>query len=70
MNICFIFYITSSLIVIFVYDLKHYLIPDIVLFPAIAVAAIYRILDFRNLYLIKNLKLEIEFPLPISCQLL
>ena len=31
----FLFYITSALIVILVYDLKYYLIPDTVLFPAI-----------------------------------
>jgi prepilin signal peptidase PulO-like enzyme (type II secretory pathway) len=45
----FLFYIASALIVIFIYDLKHYLIPDKVLFPAIVIAFIFRILDlFRN----------------------
>ena len=49
LNSAFLFYIASALIIIFVYDLKHYLIPDKVLFPAIGITAIYRILDFGNL---------------------
>jgi len=48
-NLLFFFYIFSSLIVIFVYDLKHYLIPDIVLFPAIIITAILRVLQVFNL---------------------
>lgn len=43
-NLCFLLYITSSLIVIFVYDLKHYMIPDKVLFPAIAIAFLYHLI--------------------------
>jgi prepilin signal peptidase PulO-like enzyme (type II secretory pathway) len=35
-------YVACSLIVIFVYDLRHYIIPDKVLFPAIGVAFVYR----------------------------
>ena len=43
MNIsCWLFFI-SCLMVIFVYDLKHYLIPDKVLFPAIGLAIFWRI---------------------------
>ncbi len=42
-NLAFLFYIASSLIVIFVYDLKFYLIPDKVLFPAIIVAFPFRV---------------------------
>jgi len=45
LNLAFLFYIASSLIVIFVYDLKHYLIPDKVLFPAIAAAFVYRLFE-------------------------
>ena len=45
LNLFFLFYLASSLIVIFVYDLKHYIIPDVILFPAIAVALFYRIID-------------------------
>ena len=44
-NLLFSFYIISALIVIFVYDLKHYLIPDKVLFPAIIITFLYRFLD-------------------------
>jgi leader peptidase (prepilin peptidase)/N-methyltransferase len=45
LNIIFWFYVASVLIIIFVYDLKHYLIPDNVLFPAIIIAGIYRIFE-------------------------
>lgn len=47
-KLCFMFYVSSSMIVIFVYDLKHYLIPDKVLFPAIGIAFAYRLLTFEN----------------------
>lgn len=47
-NSVFMFYVSSSLIVIFIYDLKHYLIPDAVLLPAIAASIVYRILEFLN----------------------
>jgi len=43
-NLIFLFYIASSLIVILVYDLKFYLIPDKVLFPAIIITLLYRLL--------------------------
>src|SRR3989344_4594705 len=45
-NFFFLFYVSSALIIIFVYDLKNYLIPDTVLFPAIVIAFLYRILEF------------------------
>jgi prepilin signal peptidase PulO-like enzyme (type II secretory pathway) len=44
--------ITCFLIVIFVYDLKHYIIPDKVIFPAIATAFIYNLFNIK--YLILN----------------
>lgn len=44
-NSVFLFYVASSLIVIFVYDLRHYIIPDKVLFPAIVVTFLYRFID-------------------------
>ena len=61
-NLFFLFYVSSALIIIFVYDLKHYLIPDKVLFPAIVIAFLYRILEFLilNWGLIENWKLKIE----------
>ena len=44
----FWFYIVSALIVIFVYDLKHYIIPDKVIYPAIAITFIYRLFEILN----------------------
>jgi prepilin signal peptidase PulO-like enzyme (type II secretory pathway) len=47
LNLAFLFYIAASLIIIFIYDLKHYLIPDKVLVPAVAIAVVYQL--FSNL---------------------
>jgi len=52
LSLGFWFYITSVLIFIFVYDLKHYLIPDKVLLPAIIVAIVYRLVF--NFSLLQN----------------
>ncbi len=41
LNLSFLLCIACFLIIIFVYDLKHYLILDSVLFPAIAITIIY-----------------------------
>lgn len=50
LSLGFLFYIVSSLILIFVYDLKHYIIPDKVLFPAIAIVFLYQLIfSFRFL---------------------
>jgi len=38
----FLLIIISCLIVVFVYDLKHYLIPDKILFPAVMITLVYR----------------------------
>jgi prepilin signal peptidase PulO-like enzyme (type II secretory pathway) len=43
LEIVFLFYISSVLIIIFVYDFRKYLIPDKVLFPAIAIVFIFRL---------------------------
>ena len=43
-SLLFLFYVASSLVVIFVYDFKHYLIPDKVLFPAIIITFLYRLI--------------------------
>jgi prepilin signal peptidase PulO-like enzyme (type II secretory pathway) len=40
----FLFLIVCFLIVIFVYDLKHYLIPDKIIYPAIVITLIYNLL--------------------------
>lgn len=53
LNLLFLFYIASSLLVILVYDLKHYLIPDTVLFPAILVTLFYQVL-FNPRFLVFN----------------
>jgi len=39
--ISFFFLLSSFLIIVFVYDLKHYIIPDKIIFPAIAIVLIY-----------------------------
>lgn len=41
--ICYIF-IVCALIIIFVYDLRHYIIPDKIIFPAIGAVILYQIL--------------------------
>lgn len=52
----FYFYIVATLIVIFAFDLKHYIIPDKVLFPAIGLAIIYQcIVNYQ--FLVFNLLL-------------
>jgi len=42
--LCLTLYVSCSLIAIFIYDLKHYLIPDKILFPAIVITFLYRLL--------------------------
>ena len=42
-NTVLLWYVAASLIVIFVYDLRDYIIPDIILFPAIVAALPYHI---------------------------
>ncbi|MCK4592371.1 prepilin peptidase [Candidatus Parcubacteria bacterium] len=44
----FWFYIVSSLTVIFIYDLKHYIIPDKIIYPAIIVTFIYKLFEIWN----------------------
>ncbi len=49
----YLFVVSSLLIIIFVYDLKHYIIPDKIIFLAIAVVFLYKIIfNFQtsNLY--------------------
>jgi leader peptidase (prepilin peptidase)/N-methyltransferase len=41
LKIIFLFYVISSLVVIFVYDLKHYLIPNKVVYPLIGITALW-----------------------------
>ena len=45
-DLVFGFLISAFLVVIFVYDLKHYLIPDKIIYPAIGVALVYNLWRF------------------------
>jgi len=60
-HLLFLFYVSSALVTIFVYDLKHFIIPDKIIFPAIIISFLYRL--FENLshwILIDNWSLKIE----------
>jgi len=64
----YLFAIASLLIVLFVYDLKHYILPDKILFPAIGTVATYRLFEFGVLNhwsLIENWSLKIESLTPL-----
>jgi len=54
-NLAFLFYIASSLLVIFVYDLKHSLIPDAILFWAIGLTVVYQLLTNHRFFLFNSL---------------
>jgi prepilin signal peptidase PulO-like enzyme (type II secretory pathway) len=59
----YLFIIASLLIILFVYDLKHYILPDKILFPAIGIAIGHRIIEFGILNhwnFIENWSLRIE----------
>ena len=61
--ILYLLFIISSLIVIFVYDLKHYIIPDKVIYPAIAIAIGFNL--FNNIqYPISNILSAFNFLIP------
>ncbi|MGB2762768.1 MAG: prepilin peptidase [Minisyncoccales bacterium] len=52
-NFVFLLIIASVLIIIFVYDLKHYIIPDKVIFPAILLVLLYQLIfnfQLNNFY--------------------
>lgn len=52
LNLIYLMVISSFLIIVFVYDLKFLLIPDLVIYLAIGAALIYRVLDisiFNNM---------------------
>ena len=57
-NLFFYLIISCFLILIFVYDLKHYIIPDKIIYPAILIAFLYNILysyfTLRTPYFILN----------------
>jgi len=43
LDVCFLFFVSCFLIIIFVYDLKHFIIPNQVIYPAITIAFIYNV---------------------------
>ena len=45
LNICFLFLVSSFLVIIFAYDLKHYIIPDRVIYPVILVVIIWYLIS-------------------------
>jgi len=48
----FYWVLSSFLIIIFVYDLKHYIIPDEVIYPAIGIVFLYRLSEIWNFKLL------------------
>ena len=46
LDFIYLLVISCMLIIIFVYDLKHYIIPDKIIYPAIALALIYNFYQF------------------------
>ena len=52
--------VSSFLIIVFVYDLKHYIIPDKIIFPAIATVFIFQIIsNFQFPFSITNFQFRI-----------
>lgn len=49
LSVLYLWTIASLLIVLFVYDVKHYILPDKILLPAIGVVLAYRIFEFFRL---------------------
>jgi len=47
-NTVYLWVLTSLLIVIFVYDLRHYIIPDSIVYPGIIIAVLYRLFGIWN----------------------
>ncbi len=47
-KLSYFLFLISSLIVIFVYDLKHYIIPDKIVYTAIIISIVYLLLGFLN----------------------
>ena len=48
LNFFYLFAIASLLIVLFVYDLRHYILPDKILLPAIGLAFFWNLLAIRS----------------------
>ncbi len=59
LDLIYYWFIVSCLIVIFIYDLKHYVIPNQAIYPAIAAVIIYKIFEICNLKFVWNLEFGI-----------
>jgi len=62
LKLLYLFIITSLLIIIFVHDLRHYIIPDKIIYSAIGITLLYRVFELGALHnwdFIRNSKLEI-----------
>ena len=44
---CFLFLVSCFLIIIFVYDLKYYIIPDKIIYPAIIIALLFNLFNYK-----------------------
>lgn len=47
-ELLYLWTVASVFIVIFVYDLKHYIIPDKILYPSMGLAFLWRVFEFLN----------------------
>ena len=49
LNLFYLWAIAALLVVLFVYDLKHYILPDKIVFPAIGIVLAYRVFEVWGL---------------------
>jgi len=47
-NLAFLFFIFSSMLAIFIYDLKHFIIPDKIIYPLTAITLLYLIINHQS----------------------
>lgn len=65
------FFLAGALIVIFVYDLKHFLIPDKVLYPVVLLALLNRLLEsviprYWTMFGVNGFEFGIGAPMPLA----
>lgn len=53
LNFCYLLTVTCFLLIIFIYDLKHFIIPDKVIYPAILISFLYNLI-LNSKFLILN----------------
>ena len=70
LNLIYYLVIACFLIIIFVYDLKHYIIPDKIIYPAIATAIFYQLFGILNLEIISDFGFRISDLKPLLNPLL